>query len=600
MATTTRREFIQRTSGGALAFGLGMGAGPVGRRALGESTPVEGTLPGARRERFCFLHTYEATGRYWRGIEKAGLVRPGTGVRLVHSPFTHDDAYHFNAVARRGGQLHRILEQRKCHFIFDRVAGGSMYHVYTFDADLIGAYTAMLGGKYLGGQLHETVCNIHNDWNRFAKADNKFATEPIDPDALRSYFTWDDAKHWLSYGTLEDYAGRVRPQDEKGFWREIRWAARRQADRLAGRYSYCEGSHYGELVWHAFYKLGARYCLAEVGPWASYQSQFAIASLRGAAKAARRPWGVFFAPWGPKGCTSFVPEKDWSWQVPDKFLRDSGWPVGPELGPSSALQRRVFFHTYLSGAHTLHEEWGAEGNLLDWDRAALSSYGRVTRDLLDFQDAHPDVGEPYTPLALVLDATVPTPDAPLWTKLRKGLSQYAAADQANAKRPGAGQAEVPCYSPWAVPEVFDIVPSDAPTEVRANYNEIIRIGTARAPSRAKAYPTEEALGQVIRTASALSPLARTSHLPMQINRRWSDGAWIVGLYNPWGATRGNVDEVGSVLDAGCTQRDVLRPSFAVKSARAIHAWPAGSGVTKRGNELHVAVGAGGTLILEIE
>ena len=162
---------------------------------------------------------------------------------------------------------------------------------------------------------------------------------------------------------------------------------------------------------------------------------------------------MFFAPWGPKGVTCFIPDKDQSWQCGES-------PPNGEKGPSSALQRRIFFHAYLSGAYTLHEEWGGEGNLLDWDQGKISSYGKVTRDLLDFQEAHADVGQSYTPIALVLEASIPPADAPLlnysgesphvWTVLKKQIFAYADADRAAAVRKGSGdRMEAECYAPCA-------------------------------------------------------------------------------------------------------------------------------------------------------
>lgn len=47
------------------------------------------------RKFFSFLHTYEASGQYWRGITKAGLVRAHTGVRLVNTPWGADEARFF-------------------------------------------------------------------------------------------------------------------------------------------------------------------------------------------------------------------------------------------------------------------------------------------------------------------------------------------------------------------------------------------------------------------------------------------------------------------------------------------------------------------------
>ena len=553
---------------------------------------------GPHRDSFSFLHSYEATGRYWRGLEKAGLLRPTNGIRLVNSPWG-DDARRFNEVARVGGPLHRILEQRKCCFVVDRVVGGSPYNPYKFDVSLVDHYAAMLGAKFLGGQVHETISNIHNDWGRFRAAGEKFATQPVALDEARPYFTRNDAAHKLEYGTLEDYAGRVHFNSPETLWNEIRWAVNKQAARFGAHFSYCEGSGYGELAWHAFYKFGAAYGLAEVGVWASSQSQFAIAGLRGAAKAANKPWGVFFAPWGPSGCTSFVPAKDVSWQCDEEFLANTGWPAGPQLGCSSALQRRIFFHSYLSGAHTLHEEWGAEGNLLDWEEGKLSSYGKATQEFLNFQDAHPDVGVPYTPIALVLDASIPPVDAAPWAKLKERLFRYADVDRSNETRKGKGNAEVACYPPCALPELFDIVPSDAPKSLWETYEEIIPVGRAPVPRGAAACPSEQVYDRLAAAVARLSPLKRSTHLPMQINRRQSDGAWIIALYNPWGACRGDVGDSGSILDEGCTTGDTLQPKFTVKSIKTIFAWPNSSTASLRGNKIHITVGPGGTLVLEV-
>ena len=591
-----RRQFLQTTAAAVALAELCPGWSPG---AISQAAGVPTAAHPLSEKTFSFLHTYEATGRYWKGLEKAGLLRSTNGVRLVHSPFGDDQARRFNTVARAGGKLHKIIRQRRCPFVIDRVAGGAPYHAYDFDQKLIAEYAAIIGRRFLGGQVHETVCNTHNDWGRFVKADKRYATDPVRPDAVRGYFNWESTDHWLEYGMPDDYAGRVHPADDAAWWQEIERNARRQGARFGSHFSYAEGSLWGRFTWHTFYKWGAAFGLAEVGPWASEQSQFVIASLRGAAKAAGKPWGVFFAPWGPKGCTSFIPEQDWSWNCPRRLLDASEWPVGPELGCSSAMQRRIFFHAYLSGAHTLHEEWGAEGNLTDWDKGMLSSYGLVTRDLLDFQEANPDIGEPYTPIALVLDARIPPPDAQPWDRLIKALYQNGPADSANAARKDNGQAEVPCYPPCVIPEVFDIVPSDASEQLWARYKEVIRVGPGDAPAPAKAYPEDQLADHIIAAAKELSPFSRTSHLIMQVNRRRADAAWIIGLYNPWGAVRGDVFGTGSILDTGCTQRDALHAKFPIKSARVLHAWPKESGLERKGDELQATVGPGGLLIAEV-
>ncbi|MBX7073036.1 MAG: hypothetical protein K1X71_07795 [Pirellulales bacterium] len=610
MTPIDRRVFLSRCAATAAVAGLADLDGA--ERSAGAEAATDQASP-AGRNGFCFLHTYEASGSYWAGLEKAGLVRPHNGVRLINSSYG-DDSARFNQVARVGGALHRIVSGRSRPLVIDRVAGGIVYHPYQFDAELIRAYDELLGDKFLGGQIHETISNTHNDWDRFLSVDPKYAEDPIEAAAVRDHLNHQTiASRYLEYGTVDDYDGRRFPRDFEALWQETVRNFQAQADRVAGRCCYAEGSAKGELVWHAFYKLGARSCLAEVGPWASHRSQFMVASLRGAAKAAGKPWGVFFAPWGPQGCTSFLPLGESSWQIPPDTWDKSVWPIGPELGPSSALQRRSFFHTYLSGAHTLHEEWGAECNLTNWDSGELSSYGRVTRDLLDFQDQVGDVGEPFTPIALVLDATVVPPFARAgklqqlippraidldWAQVKEAL--YPPAESAAAK--GASElarGEVACYAPCPYAELFDVTPSDAPEAVWSDYREVIAIGDGHAPACAVRGPIDAQIARLKIALEKWSPLTRTGDMLLQINRRAADQAWIIGLHNPYGAYRGDVANLGSILEADCAQRETLRMKSPIKSARALHAWPAGSGIERQGDELVATVGPGGTLIVEV-
>lgn len=589
VVTFSRRRFLAGTVVGLASYGADL----LGRRFQAFAISADGP-------RFTFLHSYEGTGRYWKGLERSGLLRPGNGIRLVQTPIGTDDTRRFNVAARLDGPLHEILKERKCHFIVDRIVGGSPYLDYAFDQPLIQHYATLLGDKFMGGQLHETISNAHNDWKRLAKATPPEAlSRPVNPEIVKGGIDDRGPNTWLEYATLAQYAGRPYPADAQSFWEAVAWGAKRNIERFSGYFSYAEGSGYGERVWHHFYAMGASHCLAEVGPWASENSQLSIASLRGAAKAAGRPWGVFFAPWGPDGCTCFVPYDDISWQIPPRGHGDYDWPVGPEKGPSSALQRRIFFHSYLAGANTLHEEWGVECNLLDWERGTLSSYGQATREFLDFTEANPDVGQPYVPLALVLNASATQPDDAEWKELSTALKELGDVDNALAARPGAGNAEMACYPPWGVPELFDIVPSNAPSEIWKSYQEIIPVGSAPAPEGVQAVPPEALLSSFLQAAQRLSPIRRNSHMPMQINRREGDGAWIVALYNPWGSVRGNVEELGSVLDEGCAQTDRLIPSSPLRDLKVLYAWPESSVARLENDGVHVCVGPGGLLILAL-
>ena len=78
-----------------------------------------------------------------------------------------------------------------------------------------------------------------------------------------------------------------------------------------------------------------------------------------------------------------------------------------------------------------------------------------------------------------------------------------------------------------------MVPADASAEVWRDYKEVIPVGAASVPAGAKACPPDEVFDRLSAAVGRLSPFERSSHLPMQINYRKADGAWIVGLYNPW-------------------------------------------------------------------
>lgn len=589
MVSFSRRRFLA---------GVVAGAAVYGDDVLEGLPPAFASPTGAPR--FTFLHSYEGTGRYWKGLERSGLLRSGNGIRLVQTPIGTDDARRFNAVARLEGPLHGILEERNCPFIVDRIVGGSPYLDYPFDQSLIQHYAALLGEKFLGGQLHETISNAHNDWKRLTKATPPDAlSHPLNPDLVKGGIDDKGPNTWLEYATIEQYAGRPYPTDAESFWTAVEWGAKRNIDRFSGHFSYAEGSGYGERVWHHFYAMGARHCLAEVGPWASENSQLSIASLRGAAKAAGRPWGVFYAPWGPDGCTCFVPNADISWQIPAEGHGDYDWPVGPDKGPSSALQRRIFFHSYMAGANTLHEEWGVECNLLDWEKGTLSSYGRATKEFLDFTEANPDVGQPYVPLALVLNASATQPDDRFWKELSTALKERGEADMALATRPGSGAAEMACYPPWVTPEIFDIVPSNAPPAAWATYKVILPLGTAPAPEGVAEIPADEQIVRVLEVARRLAPLQRNSHMPMQINYREADASWVVALYNPWGAVRGNIYETGSILDGACTQEDTLATDVPIKALTILYAWPESCHARIEDGAALVSVGPGGLIILKL-
>ncbi len=158
---------------------------------------------------------------------------------------------------------------------------------------------AMLGPNFMGGQVHEPVCNVSNDWRRLTQERAGIdAKMPPLPD-LAARDKWETDYLGMEYGSVDDYAGRTCPPDTAALRGEVKYWIQRQGGRFGGFFTHCEGTGSAAMAWRQFYTFGARYSLGEMGPGSSCQSQFAVACLRGAAKAAGKPWGSSSPPGAP-------------------------------------------------------------------------------------------------------------------------------------------------------------------------------------------------------------------------------------------------------------------------------------------------------------
>ncbi|HSV74422.1 MAG TPA: hypothetical protein VLH79_11755, partial [Chthonomonadales bacterium] len=277
----------------------------------------------------------------------------------------------------------------------------------------------------------------------------------------------------------------------------------------------------------------------EVGPWACAQSQVALAVARGAARARGGAWGVAFSPAGPTGRTRFLPGAENDDEAPD-------------LGPSSALHRRVLYHALMAGADFVYDPAGPACTLASGGSGDLTSYGRVVRDLLAFARDHPDLGEPWTPLAFAVDGEAP----------REALE--AALLPTGAQ----GDAESAVLPAMVAPETFDLLPATGAVRRKGPYRAVVALrpgGEQRAVEEARRW----------------CPFAPETGAPLQVRHRATDGAWVVAVYNPRGARRADPFGTGCALDPACALRERLTPRFRVRSARALAAWPAGSRVGVR-------------------
>ena len=131
-----------------------------------------------------FFHVYNE--QFFEGLVKNGLINEDTGFKLQHN-WSMPTELKFNKIAARGGKLHKLITEKRYPFYIDRITGGTAYHKYVFDKDLIDEYEDTLGEWFLGFQLHESASNRRNDWNGIIRRmdGNK---GPYDVEELKAVF----------------------------------------------------------------------------------------------------------------------------------------------------------------------------------------------------------------------------------------------------------------------------------------------------------------------------------------------------------------------------------------------------------------------------
>ena len=79
---------------------------------------------------FTYLHCYMP--ETWDAQIKAGLIRPGDGIRFSQS-VDIDERLKFNSLARIGGDLYNYVRENNCPFYIDRLQGGCFLEEYPYD-----------------------------------------------------------------------------------------------------------------------------------------------------------------------------------------------------------------------------------------------------------------------------------------------------------------------------------------------------------------------------------------------------------------------------------------------------------------------------------
>ena len=358
-----------------------------------------------------FMHTYAEN--VFPALVKNNLWREGDGLKLMHKP-GFLPPYDFNLIAAAGGKLETLLRDLRCPFYIDRLQGGlGRTDIYPYDITLTRYYESLLGERFLGFQMHEWASNLRSDEKRIRELIQKEGVEARDPAAWERL--WDRVQAGTLPLFLEAYTAaewRKRPlfSGLSSFLKETRLLYDKRVRNTPGNLIPAD-SYY--MAHRTEIENGAKLLLPEAG-WQIPNLRAQLAFTRGMAKAANVPWGIYYECWqNTEGYGFTIPyalrqgQDEWR---EDLLTKANGAALPFEKrehgGSSLSLLARAWRLAYFSGAGCLAEEYGVCNTFRDLKEAALSPYGEAKRDFLRFTEAFPDIGTPFTPVAVVLPKTM--------------------------------------------------------------------------------------------------------------------------------------------------------------------------------------------------
>lgn len=450
-----------------------------------------------------FFHVYRED--WVEGLEKNGLLNKDSGFKLQHN-FPIPRHRLFNEAAAVGTPLYNRVKEGKIPFYIDRIAGGTTFWPsYTFDKALIEEYRNLLGEEFLGFQLHESVSNRRNgDWSamrRLLGQKCRFTAEEIREKMMSSYAYTDEGEHLvaLSQGTPEEYAALTFAETVADYTEEIRNFFAARMEMTANTILPVDA---GMIFAKMQAEMGMTAIMPEIGVSVAL-TRLAMATARGVAETYRKKWGAYYecwrADWFPEtrrvaySMPCYSKELFNEWYLTQENHPDDFTTHGENGGCSRLLQERIYYHSLLSGADYMSEEWGFRSSYYDTKDYALTPYGEVKkRFIADTQR----VGKvrAVTPFALVLPTDCPcveTTDRLLTHRIgdRRGkymrnialspaeTEYYGHIDNLytllfNRTEDTFGN-ESHALTNGLFGDVFDVIYADAPDEVLSKYEYLI-------------------------------------------------------------------------------------------------------------------------------
>jgi hypothetical protein len=234
-----------------------------------------------------------------------------------------------------------------------------------------------------------------------------------------------------------------------------------------------------------------------------------IAFTRGAARQSGGDFLYYHAPNFGDTATTFTKAQNFA--GPDYFYHTR---YGPSMGPSLSWYRKSYYFYYMSGASAIYLEQGHDQFFQPGpgqNPLQLNPLGRITEEFMKFAERHPDRGNPYTPIAFLLDPAhgFEMTDYPQWPF---EVSQISRGDR--ALRELFGVAYFPATVVEGEPAIADRQPF-----VSSVFGDVFDVLTAserangREGERARGREGEAARGREGERAFTESPPRPLAHSP---------------------------------------------------------------------------------------
>jgi len=366
-----------------------------------------------------FLMPWNITKEFWQMYDKPAAERPVYPFNaepideFVKSYAGKRDVPIFNSrliapviylndlpeLLKDGSAFRRYLAETKSPFAILINYGAANF---ANDADAQAAWKLLNGelrDQFLGWISGESIGFVWGEAPKYLKIDTAMSRTQI-LSALRQFYTDALARKWDA-----TFKTRTGPM-----WEKLMPAQSTSSTSYA----------------HALGEWGVRFLgieTAAVQPMTAMR----LAFTRGAA---RQYGGEFFYYHAPNfGDTATTFTKQQNFAGPDNFFHSR---YGATMGPSLSWYRKSYYLYYMSGASAIYLEQGFDQFFKPGPGdhpLQLNPLGRITDEFIRFAEKHPDRGEPYTPIAFLLDPAHAwdMTDYPQWPF---GISQVSRSDRA--------------------------------------------------------------------------------------------------------------------------------------------------------------------------